>query len=312
MQYIQHQSIDPYYNLALEEFFLKEADLDEDLFYLWRNQDSLILGRNQNPFFEINLPAAFQQKIPIIRRISGGGCVFHDLGNINFTYITNNFHGRVSQYEKVLQPVIKTLNQMGIEASFRAKSDLVIHDVKISGNAQSFHNHRLIHHGTLLFHTNLNRLSTLLHQHRQVKLDNAVMSNRSKVGNICEMVDNLTDPTEFMDHFMNVFESQLNEPFSKRSMTIAEVNRVQKIANEKYRTYEWNYGETGRFTKRIEVENLTQYEFVVEKGYLVEIIDLLDPLKTRILSHKIRFLPEEMTKLLENYEGNKAILEQLF
>ncbi|MCK7487044.1 MAG: lipoate--protein ligase family protein [Bacillus subtilis] len=125
MKTIRSQSMDPTFNLAMEEYWLKHAVLDDDLFYLWRNNPAIVIGRNQNPYREIALWKAYQDQVPVIRRISGGGTVYHDPGNVNFTFVTSNFKGNINNYKAFLDPIEKALNQMGIPVRFQAQKRLV-------------------------------------------------------------------------------------------------------------------------------------------------------------------------------------------
>merc|ERR1711879_542981 len=177
MKTIFNTSTDPRFNLALEEYLLKYKVLDTDLFYLWRNQPSIIVGRNQNPFLEVYLKQCDRYNIPVIRRISGGGTVYHDLGNINFTYITNDLK-RTNDYLFFLAPIISTLNHLGLNVKFVPKTHLYQDEYKISGNAQSVHKRRLIHHGTLLFSTNQKILKQLLRKPKNTS--NSVTSTPAK------------------------------------------------------------------------------------------------------------------------------------
>lgn len=270
MQTILQNHLDPAFNLALEEYFLKEANLTQDLFYLWRNAPSVILGRNQNPYHEVSLLYANEHQIPVIRRISGGGCVYHDLGNINFTWITNDYKGKVSHYQAVLDPIIETLRDLGIPASFHGKSDIYLEGKKISGNAQGFHKNRLIHHGTLLFHTDLDRVGKLLHQHPLTKEKNSISSNRAEVCNIYPNLPIEKDVLTFMSEFLCAFEERHLTPLEIRRIEPHEIERIETIANEKYRTHSWNYGETSPFTRIVSIQGVPAFEVTIVKGKMEE------------------------------------------
>ena len=187
MKTILNPSTDPTFNLALEEYLLKYKVLDDDLFYLWRNQPSIIIGRNQNPFLEVHLKQCEFYNIPIIRRISGGGTVFHDLGNINFTYITKDLK-RTNDYLYFLEPIISALNHLGLNVRFEPKTHLYQGEYKLSGNAQSVHKKRLIHHGTLLFSTNQSKLTRLLKKPKNFKNSVSSSISDSKVGLFIENI----------------------------------------------------------------------------------------------------------------------------
>jgi lipoate---protein ligase len=242
---------DPYWNLAFEEYMLKDAFIEEDLFYVWKNSSCIVLGRNQNPYREVALLEASKSHIPVIRRISGGGCVFHDEGNLNFTFVTNDYKGKINQYALFLHYVISALNYMGIQATFHGKSDIYIGDTKISGNAQSFHKNRLIHHGTLLFDADLMGLNRYLHGSIPSTVGPLVESNRSKVGNIANYIPVKMTMDEFEKVFLDAFQMANQLVLEEHELTSSEFDRITLLADSKYRSFEWNYGETPPFSKHI-------------------------------------------------------------
>ena len=162
MLHIINSSTDPYFNLALEEFFLKHSPVDDDLVILWRNTPTVVIGRNQNTSAEINQPFVTKNNINVVRRLSGGGAVYHDLGNLNFTFITTPRAINGHDFSTFTIPIIKTLASLGVKANFTGRNDLTIDGQKFSGNAQYSHRGRLLHHGTLLFDTNLTILAQVL------------------------------------------------------------------------------------------------------------------------------------------------------
>lgn len=158
---------DPFYNQALEEYLFTHVT-EDDLFYLWRNQPVVVVGRYQNICREVSVPLLRRKKIPVVRRISGGGTVYHDLGNINYTYMLSP-HGLVD-YAACLEPVVTALQDMGLAASQSGICDIVIGKKKISGSAQRSAKGRLLHHGTLLFQTELDQLQEITMQHKTLTL----------------------------------------------------------------------------------------------------------------------------------------------
>ncbi len=251
MKTIRSQSLDPTFNLSMEEYWLKHAVLDDDLFYLWRNNPAIVIGRNQNPYREIALWKAYQDQVPVIRRISGGGTVYHDPGNVNFTFVTSNFKGNINNYKAFLDPIEKALNQMGIPVRFQGKSDLYLGEKKVSGNAQSFHQNRLIHHGTLLFDADLSKLSDYLHGKIPETTGPSVVSNRASVGQIRPVWPKQGDVLDFCDDLFLAVEAGLNVTLETRRVEAFEIAAIAALAAEKYATFEWNYGETPPFSKRI-------------------------------------------------------------
>src|SRR5690554_4111075 len=162
MYTISNYGSDPYYNLALEEYLLKSDKIPPNLVWLWQNRPAVIVGRNQNTVEEINLKVIKEKKIDVVRRISGGGAVYHDLGNINFTFITSALGNSEDLFRRFTEPVIAALREMGVPAVFSGRNDIVVNGKKISGNAQAYYQRRMYHHGTLLFDTDLDTVAAVL------------------------------------------------------------------------------------------------------------------------------------------------------
>lgn len=236
---------DPSINLALEEYLLKEKNIQDDVFYLWQNTPCVVIGRNQNPYNEINLLYAESHHIPVFRRISGGGTVYHDLGNINFTYITNKLKNRLNNYRFFVQPIIDILNKMGIPATFKESSHIYLHSKKISGNAQSFFKDKMMHHGTLLFSGDLAHLYSLLKPMKRYQT-HTVDSTRSQTTNISE---HLPFDTNIEDFKTFLLEELLYGDVSSSQMELDDTDwqRIHELADTKYRKLDWTFGETPDF-----------------------------------------------------------------
>ena len=162
MKTILNESFDPRFNLALEEYVLKYLTTNEDFIFLWQNANSVIIGRNKNTIEEVNAQYVDEHHVNVVRRITGGGAVYHDLGNLNFSFITNTTKDNVNNYRKFTDPVITALQSYGIPAEFGGRNDILVDGMKISGNAQAFHGHRFLHHGTILFDADLTMLGKIL------------------------------------------------------------------------------------------------------------------------------------------------------
>jgi len=184
MYFYRSQSTDPYFNMATEEYFLK--NFEEDFFCLYINRPSVIVGKHQNTMAEINVPYVMENNIPVIRRLSGGGTVFHDLGNLNFCFIQQGKPGYLVDFKKFSQPILDVLQKLEINAWLRGKSDLVIDNKKFSGNAEHVYKNKVLHHGTLLFSSELSQLNEAIKADWGKFTDKAVRSNRSQVTNIAE------------------------------------------------------------------------------------------------------------------------------
>lgn len=231
--------LDPTFNLAAEEHLLRH--IDQDVFMLWRNQPSIIIGRNQNAHAEINLDFVKENDVKVVRRLSGGGAVFHDLGNVNFTFIVSKPNGPKLDFKRFTQPIIAALAELGVEAKFEGRNDLTVNGLKISGNAQHIHKDRILHHGTLLYQARLNHLTRALKANPAKFEDKAVKSIRSRVTNI---TDHMTDPPE-----VEVFINRIMH-FVMETLPTAEVYQwsredlraIEKLRREKYSRWSWNFG----------------------------------------------------------------------
>lgn len=242
MRYIDNTSIDPYFNLAAEEYLLKHTE--EEYFSLWRDEPCIIVGKNQNTLSEINTDYVKENNIKVVRRLTGGGAVFHDLGNINFTFIVNDNHS-YNDFYKFVKPIIEVLRQLGVEAEFSGRNDMLIEGKKFSGNAQCKYKNRVMHHGTLLFSSNMADLSGALKPKAVKFSDKSVKSVASRVTNISEHLPKALDVLEFKEAIFKYIiaeEGKEVENFSKE-----EVQIINKLKEEKYSTWQWNYGKSPRY-----------------------------------------------------------------
>lgn len=249
----------PTFNLAWEEYILKNLYDGQPIFLLWTNEPSVIVGRNQNVYQEVDQKYLNHKNIPILRRNSGGGTVYHDLGNINYTFITDS-KGKTSKYDLMTKPIINALNQMGINAYFRPNSDIYIADKKIGGNAQYLHKNILLHHGTILFNTNLNILKNSLKQPNHIS-SISVKSRLSNVVNVSNFI-NLTIE-EFISNLYEIITPNL----VTKQLTDTDLFKIDLLEKEKYLTDEWNYFESPKSTLKIEQNNFL-IEISIVKGYI--------------------------------------------
>ena len=201
MRFFISDSTNPYFNLATEQFLLH--DFSEDVLFLWRSDNSVVLGKHQNACAEANYEFCKENNIKIARRLSGGGTVFHDLGNINFTLIRNLKDGmsKAVDYRFLLEPIRKVLADLNIETTYSKRDDLLLNNLKISGNAQHIHQRGLrnLHHGTLLYDSDLKKLNSAIRSIGTYE-GKSVPSNRSDVTNIREY-HNYGETQEFMSKF---------------------------------------------------------------------------------------------------------------
>ena len=238
---INDHHTDPYFNLAAEEYVLK--NFTDNCFILWRNSPSVIVGRHQNTLSEINVDYVKQNHIRVVRRLSGGGAVFHDLGNLNFTFIEQAKNDIPIDFQKYTKPIIAVLRSLDVDARFEGRNDLVIDGRKFSGNAEHVFRGRVLHHGTLLYASELSDLSGALNANPAKFTDKAIKSVRSRVTNISSHLKNPLDMEEFRDKVLRYMMD--NYPDCKRySYTDDDITAISKLRDEKYATWDWNFGQS--------------------------------------------------------------------
>jgi len=244
VRYIRLDTTDPALNLAAEEWLL--ANTATDVFMLWRNAQAVIVGRNQNTLSQIDEAFVRERGIPVVRRLTGGGAVFHDLGNVNFTFIALGEHsGREIDFGRFTRPIVDALAAMGVPCAFEGRNDLVIDGKKISGNAQHLARDRVLHHGTLLFAADMADLSGALRVHPSKYADKAVQSVRKRVTNIASHLPEPMDAAAFMHRLMELVSGGAAR--GDLALSPEEQAGVARLADDKYRSWEWNYGFSPRY-----------------------------------------------------------------
>ena len=230
-------STDPFFNLAAEEYLLKKTA--EDFLILGINDPSVIIGKHQVAHRETDTQFVTENGIPVIRRISGGGTVYHDYGNVNFSFILNSVRGTQVDFRKYTLPVIEFLASLKVNAELEGKNDLKVNGLKISGNAEHVYRERVLHHGTLLFDADLGKLRQALRKDTSGYVTRAVASNPSHVTNLKGMVAGIRDAGEFMQIMLEYFLGR--EGNSLFNLTPDEEKMIGSLAGSRYRTWEWDY-----------------------------------------------------------------------
>jgi len=247
MKFIENTSIDPHYNLAFEEYVFRNLDLNEEFVLLWRNEPSIIVGKNQNTVEEINMEYVKDNNINVVRRVTGGGAVYHDLGNLNFSFIAKADSSEKIDFKTYNIPIIKALEKIGVNCQLSGRNDLVIDEKKISGIAQSIIKGRVLNHGTLLFDSKLDTLSKALNVRRDKIESKGVKSVSSRVTNIKPYIKDDIDVLEFKQVLLNNIFDYFNQPVEIYELTDEDRRNIQKMVDERYGTWEWNYGKSPKF-----------------------------------------------------------------
>jgi lipoate-protein ligase A len=263
MLIIRRHNTDPCFNLATEEYVLK--NFEEDSFMLWRNAPSIIVGKHQNTLAEINVDYVKQNNIRVVRRLSGGGAVFHDLGNLNFTFIQKGKQESLIDFRKYTEPILEVLLKLGIDAKFEGRNDLTIGGRKFSGNAEHIWKNRVLHHGTLLFSAMMTDLTLALNVDPEKFRDKAVKSVRSRVTNISE---HLREPMDVMQ-FAALIEQHIVEKYPDAvfyDLSEDDHDNIHELVRTKYGTWEWNFGYSPQynFKRVLRTERSGTIEFDIE------------------------------------------------
>lgn len=234
----------PAFNIASEEYLMK--NFDEEVFLLYRNSPSIIVGKHQNTLSEINMEYVKEKNIEVVRRLSGGGAVFHDLGNLNFGFIKKGEDTNLVDFKKFTLPIIDVLKKMNINAQFEGRNDITIDGKKFSGNAEHVYKDKVLHHGTLLFSSKMEDLSQALNVNPNKFRDKAVKSVKSRVTNIQEHLDREMSVEEFAEWLMKDI-MELNPDSRRYEFTPKDKEAINDLMEKKYGTWEWNFGYSPRY-----------------------------------------------------------------
>jgi lipoate-protein ligase A len=311
---IKNPDTDPYFNLAAEEYVLKY--FRDNCFMLWRNKPSIIVGNHQNTLAEINLDYVKKNNIDVVRRLSGGGAVFHDLGNLNFTFIKNKGKNENKlDFSKYTEPIIEVLQKMGLNARFEGRNDITINGKKVSGNAQVTSGDRIQHHGTLLFSSIMSDLSNALKVNPLKFKDKAVKSVKSRVGNINEFLEEEMDVTEFRDRIMEHIIAT-HENARLYEYTEKDREQINKLREEKYITWDWNFGTSPKynFEKLIKTNGGNiEFHIDVENGIMEDVKifgDYFNTFDTKEVENLLKKTPHDENQIREKL--NQIELDKYF
>jgi len=273
----------PFLNIAAEEYFIQNCT--QDMCMLWINEPSIIIGKHQHTYSEINFSFVKKNNIPVIRRISGGGTVFHDLGNINFSFIQHVNSQNKVDFNRFTAIIINLFSDLGINARLGKRNSIYIGDYKVSGHAEHLFKNKILHHGTILFDTNLDMLNECLNPQR-VFTTKALESVRSEVAN----VKSLLNENETTASFISKLQTWLLKYYPQSIeyiIPIEEYKIIVELAEKKYSSWEWNYGYSPAYSFDILINN-TSIQFFVTNGIIIEIKSesieiqrIFEPLRTK-------------------------------
>jgi lipoate---protein ligase len=246
MLFIDNKGItDPRINLAIEEYALKNLDINETYLLFYINEPSIIIGKNQNTIEEINTEYVNKNGIHVVRRLSGGGAVYHDLGNLNFSFITKDDGNSFHNFRKFTEPVVEALKKLGVNAELSGRNDLLAEGRKISGNAQFATKGRMFSHGTLLFNSEMDHIVSALRVKKDKIESKGIKSVRSRVANISEFLTENITIEEFRSLLLKyIFEGKA---ITEYILTEEDWEKIHQLSKERYQNWDWNYGKSPKF-----------------------------------------------------------------
>ncbi len=303
-------------NLAAEEILLKE--FSNNYFLIYRNSPSVVVGKHQNALRETNFPFLFENNIPIFRRISGGGTVYHDEGNINFSIIQNSDGENMVDFERYTAPIIGFLKSFGLDAQFGKRHEIVINGFKVSGNAEHIHRHRILHHGTLLFDTDLSVLNKALCREINNYSDRAVNSVPGNVGNILPMLQKSMSIKQFIEELLQYLT--INKFASHHVLSTDFETKVNHLCAQKYNSSVWNLNYHADYTfKVIDVQYGILMEIGIEKGIIVKTKNngmnkfFFADLSSKLIgkAHNLQSIEEFGTSTIEKHSNQQITVNKI-
>ena len=295
---------DPYLNIAAEEYFVKHAT--EDMCMIWTNEQSVIIGKHQNSFAEINYPYVRENHIPVIRRISGGGAVYHDSGNVNFTFIKKTNKTNQVDFEQFTSVIVKFIQSLGIAVNINKRNSLFAGSLKFSGHAEHIFHDKVLHHGTILFNTDLEKLQNCLTPEKDYQ-GKAMASVRSNVGNIAPLLPEGVDIHQFIISFI-AWLVDFYPGSNSYELRPEEYEAIRQLSETRYQTWQWNYGYSPSYTFQVNIplrSGILPVNIKVENGKFVQIEmpdeTIINPL-TQLLNSLTGILhnEEDIDKFVKN------------
>lgn len=245
MRYLKNLHTDPYYNMAFDEYCLESLPIDEPVFYLWQNRPAVIVGCNQEVNTEVNLEYLKQKGIALVRRVTGGGAVYHDLGNLNYT-IVGRSEDLERDYPEYASIMMKALQSLGVPATLSGRNDILVNGKKVSGFAKRVIRNRLMVHGTLMYRVDVDVLTNVLNPSATKLQSKGIASVRSRVANLCDYLPEVQDIQTFSNRLEEILSGHYAD--AEYQLTREQLATIQKLADEKFAQWEWNYGRSPKAT----------------------------------------------------------------
>ncbi|MGT2636946.1 lipoate--protein ligase [Streptococcus ratti] len=247
MKYIVSHSNNPAFNIALEAYAFREMLDEDEIFILWINEPTIVIGKHQNAIEEINKEYTDAHVIHVVRRLSGGGAVYHDLNNLNYTIISNKADEGAFDFKTFSKPVIDTLAKLGVKAEFTGRNDLEIDGKKFCGNAQAYYKGRMMHHGCLMFDVDTSVLADALKVSKDKIESKGIKSVRARVTNINDELPQKMDVLAFRDALLEQVKEE-NPDMTEYEFSEAELERISQSEKEQFGNWDWIYGAAPEYT----------------------------------------------------------------
>lgn len=314
--YIESTGVNPHKNLAMEEYLFSRCEDDEIILYLWQNENTIVIGKNQNAWKECQISRIEEDGAVIARRISGGGAVFHDLGNLNFTFLVSKEN---YDLKKQLEVILKAVQKLGIHAEASGRNDILVDGQKFSGNAFHEHKGRCYHHGTIMVNVKLGELNQYLNVSKKKLESKGIQSVRSRVTNLIDHNPEIT-----IELLKSALKETFEEVYGHRSRIIKEDELDREAVQElyeKYASWEWVYGREFEFQYEVSERfgwGQVDIQFQVDSGRIIDAAVYSDSLKTGFIQELpgklkgIRYNNQVMAEKLEELHSGDEQEERMF
>lgn len=273
MVYIESPFLNPYFNLALEQYIFDDMDKNEEYFMLWQNENTIVVGKHQNTIQEINKKFVEENKINVVRRLSGGGAVYHDLGNLNFTFIVDGNDVSEINFDCFCMPIVKALKKLNVNAEINGRNDITIEGKKFSGNSQYIKKGRIMHHGTIMYNSNLDIVTNALNVSKDKIESKGIKSVKSRVTNVKNYINEDISIEQFKNLLLKyIFE---DKKMKKYNLTENDIKKIKEYQNNIYEKWDWNYGASPKYNivkeRRIDGCGKISVYIYVENGLIQDI-----------------------------------------